>query len=108
MEKRRSRRIQVELKAERLSGDARSAVFIENISENGIYMITAPSRNTLSCPPGTKVRLKLQLSPDETVDIHCNVIWSYQNMPPDGLTNSVGMEIIKPPLKYRRFIQSLQ
>lgn len=107
MDQRRSKRKQIELKAERISGDAHSAVFIENMSETGIYMITAPSRNSVSFSPGMQVRLKLQLSSEETIDINCKVIWSYQKMPPEGSTNGVGMEIINPPPEYRRFVQTL-
>ncbi|TNF54847.1 PilZ domain-containing protein [bacterium] len=107
MERRRSERIQVRLKAERISADNGHSVFIENMSESGICMITAPSTHSVSFHPGSEVVLKLEFSTGETLDINCRVVWSYQKTPPDGLTNSVGMEIIEPPLKYKELIKTL-
>jgi hypothetical protein len=106
MEKRRSKRKIVRLKAERISGDKNHAVFIENLSEEGIYMITAPAKTSMDFIPGTALELKFQLRSGETLNLRCKVIWSHKN-PPDGLTNSVGMEIIDPPLKYKEFIKTL-
>jgi hypothetical protein len=107
MERRRSERIQVRLKAERISGDSGYSVFIENMSESGICLITAPSSHAVSFQPGTEVVLKLELSTGNTLDINCRVVWSYQNTPPDGLTNNVGMEVIDPPLKYKELLETL-
>jgi len=107
MERRRYKRKVVKLNAERISGNERYTVFIENISENGIYMINAPSGAVKSYLPGTEIDLKFQLSSGETLDIRCRVIWSYKRTPPDELTDSVGMEIIDPPLKYREFVRTL-
>jgi hypothetical protein len=107
MGKRRSERKIVRLKAERISGDENHAVFIENLSEEGIYMITAPAKTSMDFTPGTKLELKFQLPSGETLNLRCKVIWSCKT-PPDGLTNSVGMEIIAPPLKYKEFIKTLQ
>lgn len=107
MERRHSERIQVHLKAERISGDSGQSILIENMSESGICMITAPSTHSVSFHPGTEVVLKLELSTGETLDINCRVVWSYQKTPPDGLTNSVGMKVIEPPLKYKELIKTL-
>lgn len=107
MERRRYKRKVVRSKAERISGNKNQAVFIENISENGIYMITAPAESTPDYIPGTTIKLRFQLSTGETIDLNCKVIWSYKETPPDGLTSSVGMEIIDPPLKYIEFVSTL-
>jgi hypothetical protein len=108
MEKRRSKRKIVRLKAERISGNKNHAVFIENLSEEGIYMITAPAKTSMDFTPGTKLELKFQFPSGDTLNLRCKVIWSYKKTPPDGLTNSVGMEIIAPPLKYKEFVKTLQ
>jgi len=107
MERRQFKRKVVKLKAERISGNEHRAVFIENISENGIYMITAPSKATTNYIPGTELDLKFQFSSGEAIDLHCKVIWSYKRTPPDGLADSIGLEIIDPPLKYREFVKTL-
>ncbi len=106
MEKRRTKRITYRLKAERISGNIKSAVFIENLSENGIYMITTSAKTKINFTPDTPVELKLKLSSGETINLHCRVIWSHK-IPPDHLANSVGMEIIDPPLKYKKFLKTL-
>ncbi len=107
MENRRSERKTVHLKAERISGDTSYAVFIENISEYGINIITAPAESGTNFIPGASLDLKLQLSSEETINLHCRVRWLYQNTPPDNLTNSIGIEIIDPPLRYKEFVKKL-
>ncbi len=106
MEKRRSKRIQVKLSAERISGDQNHAVFIENLSENGICMITTPSKSGMPFIPGSELTVKLKLSRDGILDLDCRVIWSHET-DPKGLTTSVGLEIIDPPAKYLEFIKTL-
>ncbi len=106
MEKRHFKRIAVNLKAERISGDTTHGVFIENVSEKGLYIITAPAKSAYDFHPGSPVDLKFQLSSGETLDLNCRVIWSHK-IPPHGLTSSIGMEIIDPPLKYLEFVKNL-
>jgi hypothetical protein len=105
MERRRSKRLTVNLKAERISCTKDCSVFIENISEDGIYMITAPAKNK-SYEPGSELDLKLKLSSGEIINLNCNVKWVYENSPED-LTNSVGLEIKAPPEKYKEFLKML-
>lgn len=107
MEKRSFRRIKVNLKAERISGDEKHGVFIENISESGIYMITAPSKTHKKYTPGTDIDVKFHLSTGKTLDLHCKVKWAYSKIPPNGLTDCIGLEIIDPPLQYIEFVKSL-
>lgn len=107
MERRRSKRKIVRLRAERISGNKNHAVFIENLSEDGIYLITAPAKTAIDFPPETMLKVKLQLPSGGTLNLHCKVIWLHKT-PPDGLTNSIGLEIIAPPLKYKEFIKTLR
>jgi len=105
VERRRSRRITVNLKAERLSCTRDCSVFIENLSERGIYMITAPAKKN-DYIPGTELNIRLKLSTGESINLRCNVKWSFSNSP-DESTNSVGLEIIDPPERYKEFVRSL-
>ncbi len=107
MERRRSKRITVSMKAERISGNLKKAVMIENISESGISMITAPAKTAARFKPGIDVRLKLRLSTGEIINLNCKVRWSYPKVPTDGLTSNVGLEIIDPPKEYRKFVEAL-
>ena len=105
MERRGANRLVVNLKAERLSCTKNCSVFIENLSDTGIYMITAPSKSK-DYEPGRKLLLQLELASGKTFNLHCNVKWSYDNSPED-LTNSVGLEILNPPEEYKHFVRTL-
>ena len=105
MERRGAKRLVVNMKAERLSCTKNCSVFIENLSDTGIYMITAPSKNK-DYEPGRRLLMKLELATGKTLNLQCNVKWSYDNSPED-LTNSVGLEILNPPDEYKNFINTL-
>jgi len=107
VERRRAKRIRVSLKAERISGNEKYAVFIENISEHGIQMITSPSNTHKKYIPGQDMELKFRLSSGETLNLNCKVRWAYYKTPPERLTDSIGLEIIDPPLKYIEFVSAL-
>lgn len=108
MEKRRFKRIKVNLKAERISGNEKYGVYIEDISENGIHMITTPSSAHEKYTHGTDIDLKFLFTSGETLKLHCKVRWAYSKIPPDGLTDSIGLEIIDPPSKYIEFVRALR
>ncbi len=106
MERRRSRRITVNLKAERISCTENCSVFIENLSKSGISMITV-AKNKNHYVPGSEIDLELELSNGETISLNCNVKWAYENSP-DDLSNNVGLEIVDPPKDYVEFINALR
>ncbi len=105
-ERRKSKRSSVEIKAERLSCIKNCSVFIENLSESGINIITAPAKNPNLFEPGSEVELKLQTKNNGIIKLQCNVKWVYDNSPED-FTNSVGLEINNPPEDYRNFVSTL-
>lgn len=107
MEKRGTERIKVNLRAERISGNAQYGVFIENISENGIQIIATTSSEHKKYIPGMDLDLKFRLSSGKTLSLRCRVRWIYPKLPPDGLTDSIGLEIIDPPPEYSEFVKSL-
>ncbi|MGE5893312.1 MAG: PilZ domain-containing protein [bacterium] len=96
MERRSFKRIYIGLKAELIAdGKLRKGV-IENLSENGINIMTysVPGENELI----PEALLELNLHPDTTerLNLQCTVKWSFKN-PTHGLTQNVGMEIMNPP-----------
>ncbi len=106
MERRRAKRITVNLKAERVSCTENCSVFIENLSESGINMITVnPNNNEFIT--GSELDLELELSNGNVINLNCNVKWSYENTPED-LSKNVGLVIIDPPKDYLSFINALQ
>lgn len=107
MEMRRARRLKVNLKAERLSGNGKHSVFIENISEHGILMLVPHSTDTKKFNSGMAVDLNLQLNSGGEISLACLVRWLCLNTPPDGLTDSIGLEIVNPPEPYRQFVRFL-
>lgn len=106
MERRSAKRVTVNIKAERISCTRNCSVFIENLSETGIYMITVPAKNH-DYLPGNEIDLELELATGDMINLNCNVKWAYDNSP-EELTSSVGLEIVDPPDDYRKFIDTLQ
>lgn len=107
MERRGSRRLKVDLKAERISGRGSDSVFIENISERGILMVVPHSDEIKKFSSGTDVELNFRLGPGNAIKLICKVRWSFPGMPPEELTDSIGLEIINPPETYRKFVKTL-
>jgi hypothetical protein len=107
MERRKTRRLSISLKAERISGDEKKSVFIEDISEGGIHMITAPSPSHRKYVPGTEINLRLELATGRKILLHCITRWAYHLLPPEKDVDSIGLEIINPPREYLDFISQL-
>ncbi len=116
MERRHSNRKKVSLNVELILGDTSHLGFIENVSEGGLHLKTAPSRTEIDCTPGTILELKFQLPSKETLSLRCKVVWAYKT-PHEGLSSikvnpspeytAMGMQIIDSPPNYRTFISSL-
>ncbi len=107
MEKRHSHRIKISLRAERISGDNRHGIFIENISESGINIIIANEKTLREFFPGNDVDLRFRLSSGEALNLRCKVRWFCPDAPPDIMTESIGLEIIDPPPRYIEFVRRL-
>lgn len=106
MDARRFKRAIVNIRAELLSVDKRLVVFIENLSEDGLY-VTAPVKASFDFLVDMPIEIRFELPAGEKLNLHCLVKWAYRT-PPHGLTNSVGMTIIDPPLKYVETLKALQ
>jgi len=106
MEKRSAKRHIVGFKAELLYGGKSYAGLVENISENGLYMIANPLNKAIDFNSGTELDMKFQLSSGKIVNLPCEVKWSYKT-PPHGLTCSIGTEIMGSSLEYKEFLKSL-
>ncbi len=109
MEKRRSKRKPVNLlEAELVTGSKNFPCVIENISESGLYMITASKKNVTSFIPEEIFNLKFQTTSGKETSLHCEVRWVHINKTPiHGLTYRMGMEIIKRAPVYKEFLDNL-
>ena len=104
MERRRSRRIVTTLDAEFSLEENNYTGVIENISEEGICMRFLSSSTPIEFTPGTELELNIKSSPEETMNLHCEIKWS-QSISPDRLSGSAGMEIINPPEEYGELLK---
>jgi ACT domain-containing protein len=107
MERRHHKRITIRLNAESITGDTNFSVFIENVSESGISMITAPSSIPKDFTQDQTIKLQLKLSSKEILGLRCKVKWSHRTAPRSS-EYSVGLEIIEPPEAYINFVRTLQ
>jgi len=108
MEKRNLLRIPVYIEADIIAGGVSYPGFIGNLSENGIYAEIAPTNTATDFTPGTTLDVEFQHPSGEELDLLCEVTWLYtKKKSPQGLINSIGLEIIDAPLKFKDFLKTL-
>ncbi len=100
MEQWRSTRVPVHFEAELISRDKSYFGVIENFSEEGICMTTASSQPAINFAMESSLELVFTPSSGEVLNLKCTARW-YHKTPPEGLTNSIGMEIDDPPPEYQ-------
>ncbi len=107
MEKRRSDRIGLNLKAKIVSGGKVYNGFIKNVSESGIgYLITSSIHISKDFTPIKTIELNFQIPSDEILKLNCEIIW-FSRTSPDAKILTLGMKIIDPPLKYSEWVKNL-
>jgi len=107
MEKRRFQRATVYLKAERISGNEKYGVFIENISEKGIHMLATHAAVHAHYSAGKNIKVSFHIAQRKPLILRCRIRWSCPKVPPNGLTDSIGLEILDPPPQYIEFVRTL-
>ena len=60
MESKRSKRVILEIPAEIITEDKHSAGKIENLSDNGMYIVAAPVKSENAFLPGTETEISCQ------------------------------------------------
>ncbi len=108
MEKRRSSRKVISLDAKIISNGISHSGITVNLSEDGIYMITATSEDVINFSNQTRVDLQARLTSEEIVNLSCAVKWFQKKTSPNGTRFKMGMEIMDPPAAYTKFIKSRQ
>lgn len=107
MEKRRHKRLVDNLDAEIVAGGTTYSGIIMNFSEDGLYLVTATSNKVVEIGNHSKIQLKCKLPTGESLDMECEIKWFQTKTSPHGTSFSMGMEILRPPAKYKKFITSL-
>jgi hypothetical protein len=102
MERRQYKRIIVGFEAEILYEGKNYSGVIENLSESGISILTAPMQTEVDFKPGTSIEIKFQPPTGESPVLHCKIKWSYK-ISPHNLRSKIGMEIIDPPWEKSSF-----
>lgn len=97
MEKRSSERLLIGLKTEILYGGKSYTGAIENLSTDGLNIITFSTTSKVKFKSGSIFKLKFQSISGEMLDLKCKVKWSSQ-ISSNGLINRVGVEISDPPV----------
>ena len=107
IERRRSERANVNIKAELVSEDISYTGVLENLSEDGMFMKTAPVKHAKGFIPGTIYKLNIQKPHEETLNLSCEVVWFHTETSSFGLIFRIGMKIINPPQSYKELLEVL-
>ena len=100
-------RTPVRLKAKIISGGKTFTGYIQNISESGVgYFIESVITSEKDFAPKKIIELSFQTPSGETVQLDCEIIWCSRKSPDDKKL-TVGIKIIKPPQKYKKFAKKL-
>ena len=93
------------LEGELIFSDVSYAAFVENISEDGMYVSIAHIMTKDHIGPKTKLYLKVRLPSGQMILLNCREKWSERNTP-HSIIARIGMEIINPPEKFIQFIEN--
>lgn len=107
-ERRGSKRAIANLKAEFTADSNTYTGVIENLCVEGICLTADTTEAARDFIPGTSIKLRFQIPSGETLNLYCLIIWLHTcRVPSHGLTNSMGIKIIDPPLRYKEFYKKL-
>ena len=101
-------RTPVRLKAKIISGGETYPGSIQNVSESGIgYFIESVIKAEKDFAPKKMIEVNFQTPSGETVNLDCEIIWCSRKKPDDKRL-TIGIKIIKPPQKYKKFAKNLK
>jgi len=101
-------RTPVRLKAKIISGGETYSGFIQNVSESGIgYFIESVIKVEKDFAPKKTIGLSFQIPSGETLKLDCEIIWCSRKTPDDKRL-TIGIKIIDPPQKYKKFSKNLK
>lgn len=101
-------RTPVRLKAKIILGGETYPGFIQNVSESGIgYFIESVIKVEKDFTPKKMMELNFEVSSGETLKLDCEIIWCSRKSP-DDKNLKIGVKIIKPSKKYKKFAKNLE
>jgi len=107
-DKRRFKRIDTEIRAEVTIDNKHYEGFIKNISEAGLAEIVFGDVEITDFAPEKILGVKFHKPSGEDSDVHGKIVWLRLNRDnPDRLRYCMGIEIISPPARYKKFVKTL-
>lgn len=101
-------RTPVRLKAKIISGSEAYPGFIQNVSESGVgYFIESVFKVEKDFAPKKIIELAFEIPSGETLKLDCEIIWCSRKSP-DDKNATIGLKIIKPSQKYKKFAKNLK
>lgn len=109
MDRRRSQRKPVSLKASIESPGKSCEAIIDNVSEHGLCLETDTDNllaDSTQFQAGAEYEVRFRIPSGDEIRLRCKVTWSYKAAP-QGLKKRIGMEIVFPPPGYVEFYRQL-
>ena len=105
----RPTRKSVQIPTNLIVGDNRYAANIMNISVSGvaIFVDTPFPEKTIDCKKRDILTLEVQSPLGKLLKLKCKIIWLRFQPYSEGLTTSMGMEIIDPPADFINLFNSI-
>ena len=105
----RPARKSVQFSTHLIVGDIRYVGNIINISTTGVamYVNTHFPDNTIDCKKGEVLMLEVQSPLGKPIKLKCQIKWLRFQHYSEGLTTSMGMEIINPPADFINLFNTL-
>jgi hypothetical protein len=109
MDKRRHKRINVDIEAELITGGKSYSGIIENVSKSGICLNSMITGNSISLKLEAALEVRFKTPSGHKLGIPCVIKWMHIHYDKtSGLTNSMGMEIEAPSDEYLDFVTSME
>ena len=101
-------RIPVSLEAKVVSDGEMYPGSIQNLSEEGIgYLIESVIEVDKDFAPRKIILLTFQIPSGEMLNLKCEIVWCSRKSPDDKRA-TIGVKIIKPTQKYKKFAKKLK
>lgn len=109
MDKRRSKRKTIGLKARLVSRSINYSGYVRDFSEEGICVALEPSALSTGIPASVTFIVEFDTPSGETLSLQCRVARSQEGLNRDSSSQMVAMEIIgQRPTDYDKFLQSFK
>jgi hypothetical protein len=106
MERRKFDRKKYRFRGYFISGNTKYLGFIENFSEEGIFITTAPTTNPINISSHATHEVQFQLPSGEILTIPGKVERFQTENSSYGLIYKISMKIINPPIKYKQILKT--